>query len=323
MSGRPQVPEIERLRYRVWVRMLRIHPDVRRRCDAGPDIPARGAWVSLVPLLFPDLNFEGMERGHLQGLMGVVREGTDPRRLMRRFESSVLTPKALESIKQLPGVELVKRRRSGFSSRQSARKPIDYLEAPLDLVARGEAIAPGSSDWFYAPFWDLARPTLPRLEDLRMGLLQLKQRLGLCNPSPPELAPFLEREEQARLATRTLEEQKTAYKESLLPLTLQPTPDAISLLAGLVAETFTTDQGVLHTIHCDAFALAMEKLLQPPLLRAVAQDFEMLVGTRILLGTWELPAFFHVPSLDAPFRTLKEMEKLTQDRFGLSDWVGS
>ncbi len=49
----------------------------------------------------------------------------------------------------------------------------------------------------------------------------------------------------------------------------------------------------------------------------------MLVGTRILLGNWELPAFFHVPSLDAPFRTLKEMEKLTQDRFGLSEWAGS
>ncbi len=48
----------------------------------------------------------------------------------------------------------------------------------------------------------------------------------------------------------------------------------------------------------------------------------MLVGTRILLGNWELPAFFHVPSLDAPFRTLKEMEKLTQDRFGLSEWAG-
>lgn len=128
----------------------------------------------------------------------------------------MLTPEARGSVELLPGVKIVKRRRSGFSSRQSDRQPIGYLEAPLDLVARGEASAPGSSDWFYAPFWDLAGPTLPRLEDLRMGLLHLKQRLGLCNPSPPELAPFLEREEQARLATRTLEEQKTAYSESLL-----------------------------------------------------------------------------------------------------------
>jgi hypothetical protein len=323
VSGRPQVPDLERLCYRVWVRMLRIHPEVRRRCDAGADVPARGAWARLVPLLFPDLDFDGMERGHLQGLMGIVREGNDPRRLIRRFEYSMLTPEALQSLEKLPGLKFVERRRSGYSSRRPGDQPIAYVEVPLDLVARGEIIAPGSSDWLYAPFWDLGKPTLPRLEDIRAGLLQLKHRLGLCNPSPAELSPFLEIEETARLAAQTLEEQKTAYRESILPLAREPTPDSISLLAGLVAETFTTDQGVLHAIHCDAFALAMERLLQPPILRAVARDFEMLVGARILLGSWELPAFFHVPSLDAPFRTLKEMEQLTQERFGLSTWGGS
>ena len=323
MSGRPQIPELERLRCRVWVRMLRIHPDVRKRCDAGADVPARGAWAPLVPLLFPDLDFDGMERGHLQGLMGVVREGNDPRRMMRRFERSMLTPEAVASIEMLPDVKFVERRRSGQPSRRSNDQPIAYMEAPLDLVARAEIVAPGSSDWFFAPFWELARPTLPRLEDLRAGLLQLKHHLGLCNPSPAELAPYLEVEEQARLATRTLEEQKTAYRGSLLPLTHEPTPDTLSLLAGLVAETFTTDRRELHEIHCDAFALAMKNFLLPPILEAVAQEFRMLVGARILWGAWELPAFFHVPSLDAPFRRLKDMERLTLERDGLPAWTGS
>jgi len=259
---------------------------------------------------------DGMAPGHLQGLMAVVREGTDPRRLMRRFERSELTSEALAAVEALPGAQLVERRRSGQASRKLADRPIVYLEVHVDLVERGEAIAPGSSGWLHAPLWGLARSTLPRLEELRVGLVLLKQRLGLCNPSPAELAPYLDVSAQARFASLTLAERHAAYRESRIPLARELTPDTISLLAGLVAETFTTDQEYLHEIHCEAFADAMKRMLRPQILSAVGKEFEMLVGARILLVTWELPASFHVPSLDAPFRTIEEINRLRRDSFG-------
>lgn len=106
---------------------------------------------------------------------------------------------------------------------------------------------------------------------------------------------------QFRIELLRIQPLKAAYLDSLMPIVCGLTPDTISLLAGLVAETFTTDQEDLHEIHREAFAAAMERLLHPPLLRAIAKDFEVLVGARILVGTWELPAAFHEASLAAPF----------------------
>lgn len=300
--------------------MLRIHPGVRVLCDFKAGLPSRGAWVRLTPHLFPDLTADGMSQGNLQGLMGVVRAGTNPERLIRRFELSELDSAAMVAVHALPNVKMVERRRSGSRVRRAAvhsdARPIAYLEAPLDLVARGEAIAPGSSEWLHAPLWGLAGRKLPRLEDLRAGLLLIKQRLGLCNPSPEELSPGLDSAERASLNNLNVPEQKARYRASLMPLAEHVTPDSISLLAGLVAETFTTEQAELHEIHCDMFACAMRSMLRQPLMDEIAAEFEYLVGARILAGTWDLPAFYHVSSLDAPFMPIRAYESLLSDAFG-------
>lgn len=265
--------------------------------------------------MLPDLDRDELARGNLQALMGVVRNGTDPERVVRRFRVSELTPAALAAVETLPGVQQVQRRISGPAMDRADAGPVVYLEAPLNLVGRGEAIAPGSADWFFAPLWALAGPTLPRLEDLRLGLLHLKQRLGLCNPTSAELAPYLDRDEQAQLAALSLDELKGKYLASLMPLVNDGSSDALSLLAGLVAETFTTDQSDLHEVHCDVFSLALDRLLSPPFSAAVAKDFKTLVGARILLGSWELPFAFHVSSLSAPFMRTEAMNLLHEQHF--------
>lgn len=71
---------------------------------------------------------------------------------------------------------------------KAKRAQATYLELSIDLIERGERIAPGSSRWIDCLVWSIAQPRLPRLETLRFALLAAKGRLGLCTPSPEERA---------------------------------------------------------------------------------------------------------------------------------------
>ena len=318
-SGRPPTPAVDRLKHCTWIRQLRTHQAIRDICDSGGDLPARGLWSSLASALFSDLPVEAMKRGNLQAVTGIVQAGTDPTRLVRRVDPVELDGPALEAIAAQPGAKRVDRCRSGTpkgSKGASPRETVTYQQITLDLVAQGERLAPGSADWMSAGFWALAGPALPRLEDLRQGLSALKQRLGLCTPHLEEMLPHLLSIDQVQRARRTEDEWKAAYWGSLVPIANQVGPDSLSLLAGLVAETFMTDQSTLHNLHRRAFAVAMEQLLAQPLMAELAPAFRALVGHRILVGSWELPATFHVSSLTAPFMSTQSFERMRLDSFG-------
>lgn len=316
MYGRPATPALDRLRRRMWAFQLQLHAAVREQCDEGVTATHRGAWVRLARLLFPDLSHDGFARGHLQALMGVVRFGTDPTRVVRRFRRSELSSDELTAVKSLAEVRLVERRPSGARRGGRVAQSQPYFEATVDLVARGEAIAPRSADWLDSPLWGLAEATLPRLDDLRLVLLLLMERLGLCSPSPAELSRFLSEEEKTRRSAFTQSDLEEIYRASLVATIDEPSADVLALLAGLVADSYITDANSLYEIHRDVFAIAMSRLLEPPILAAIANDFKTLVGARILGSTWDLPSSIHVPSVAAPFMKIETYDRMCSQTFG-------
>ena len=294
---------IERLRRKVWIRALRIEFHRILLARGGRGITT---WAGLERKLLEAYDSAAMI-GRLQGILGVVHRGNDPRRLVRRIREDDLGEHVPAGAKQKA------RMASGRKPPDGAREEYSYWEIPIDLVDAGEKQCPGSSQWEDAYLWALAYPVLPRLEELRATISDIKLRMDILSPSLDQYRSHLPDVEFEVLAQLSHQEQVDRYEASLAPLANTPTANSLSLLAALVAESFITDQDVLLELHRHAFNQGVEKLLTDPLMEDIAQEFHDWVALTVLTTAWRLPATYHVSALSEPFVPLESWEKIIRE----------
>ncbi len=301
--SRPSHTPIERLARKVWIRALRI--------DLHHSLLAQGVrrgittWTGLERRLLEAYD-DAVVVGRLQGIRGVVHHGNDPHRLVRRVRDDDLGG-------HIPaGARQVVRKASGRTPPDGPREKHAYWEIPIDLVAAGEKLLPGSSDWETAYLWRLAHPVLPRLEELRSAIAELKHEIGLVSPSLDQYQHHLQSDEFEAISSLSHQEQVKRYAASMEILTETTTANSLSLLAALVAESFITDQEVLLELHRDAFHQGIKKLLADQLMYDIAKEFEREVAFPILTTMWQFPATYHISSLTEPFISLDEWETMVR-----------
>ena len=211
------------------------------------------------------------------------------------------------------GARRVIRKASGRTPPDGPREKHAYWEIPIDLVAAAEKLLPGSSDWETAYLWRLAYPVLPRLEELRSAIAELKHEIGLVSPSLDQYQHHLQSDEFEAISSLSHQEQVKRYAASMELLNATPTANSLSLLAALVAESFITDQEVLLELHRDAFHQGIKKLLADQLMDDIAKEFEREVAFPILTAMWQFPATYHISSLFEPFIQSEKWEAIVRE----------
>ena len=303
---RPKDDPLIRLSRRIWIRALRTNVEEKAAVPLASD---DNTWNEFGRQLLRFSSQPQYANLRFQGILGVVNDGNDPRLIVRRIPVS-------ETDGTIPeGVKLVERQPSGPAS-SAADDAISYIQFPVDLVECGKDLCPGSEEWEIAYLWRVAMPQLPRLEQLRMVISRLTTRLGMHTPSFDEYRPYLSTEEFSELEELSEAEAESRYRQSLEPFIAAKSPDAMSLLAALVAESFITDQELMMDIHRDAFKQASERLLADKYFKDVEEDFTNIVTARILVMNWQMPAAYHVSSINSPFITMDRWKEIT----GIEDW---
>lgn len=305
---RPKDDPLLRMSRRIWIRALRTSADEKA---AKPLEPEENTWKAFGVQLLQLSSHPQYAELPFQALLGVVDNGNDPRRIIRRIP-----------LDEIPDVEpqdkgVVERKPSRRDPTADPDEVKNYLEVPVDLVECGKQLCPGSEEWEFAYLWRVAMPQLPRLEELRMVISQLTILLGVHTPSVEEHRPYLSAEEFSELEVLSEAEVESRYRQSLEPFIAAKSPDAMSLLAALVAESFITDQELIMNIHRDAFKQASERLLADEYFKDVEEDFYNTVTARILLMSWQMPAGYHVSSISSPFITMDRWKEIT----GRDDWI--
>lgn len=299
-----KTPPIDRLRRKVWIRALRI--EIHRSLLAQGVHGGIAMWADLERRLLKTYNGATVG-GRLQGILGVVRYGNDPRRIMRRIRDDDLEGKIPTGAKQ------VRRTASGRKPPDGRRKKHLYWEVPIDLVAAGENLCPWSSKWEWAYLWTLTYPQLPRLEDIRSTITELKHNVGLVSPTVDMYRGYLSDDEFNAISRRSPQEQEGHYVDSMNSLVTNPTADSLSLLAALVAESYITDQHQLLNLHRDAFFEGVNNLLANPHMADIAKEFMNGAANTILGTKWRFPGTYHVSSLSEPFITLEKWEAIVRE----------
>lgn len=301
--GNDGIYPIARIRWKVWIRRLRI--ELYEVVRAQGDSRGVSTWAKLQRALLAEYD-QDATIGRLQGILGVVHRGNDPRRLLRRIKEDELKGRVPV------GASEVRRKASGPIAPDQKRDRHKYFEIRTNLVAAGEKLCPGSADWENAYLWILAYPVLPRLEELRATIAVIKRRMNLLSPSLDQYRSHVSQDHFNALSRLSDQERRARYVESLAPLANNPTANSLSLLAALVAESFITDHEVLLDLHRDAFRLGVDNLLADPLMADITQEFEDWIAATILTTAWQLPAVYHVSSLTEPFMPIDAWEKIVR-----------
>lgn len=304
---RPKDDPLVRLSRQVWIRALRTSV---AKCAARDGSSGPGSWNELGRQLLSVSSHPDYAGLRFQALHGVISDGNDPRLIIRRIPLDELNGSVPE------GSCVVERRPSGRASADEDRAK-SYLEIPVDLVECGEKICPGSANWETAYLWRLAMPQLPRLEELRLSISRLKNRLGLCTPSLDEYQSHISPQEFSKLEKLSHSRITARYRYSLKPLIVAKSADAMSLLAALVAECFITDHESLMNLHRDAFFQAVRHLLADTYMADIEKKFQELIATRVLMMSWEQPTAYHVSSINSPFISMDRWKEIT----GIQGWV--
>src|SRR3546814_539419 len=202
---------------------------------------------------------DAVAKGRLQGILGVVRHGNDPRGLWRWIplgDYSEATPKKPPTVhRKAPG--------PASKGETKSDKREESVKIKIDLIEAGEALCPGSSRWESAYLWALCNSTLPRLEELRVAIAYLKHRLRLCSPSLDEYRPYVPAQKFEERSRLTLQQQIDRYAASLAPLASQPSADSLSLLSALVrSEEHTSELQSLMRISYAVFCLKKKTILK-------------------------------------------------------------
>ena len=282
---RPKDDPLVRLSRQVWIRALRtsVAECAARDGNFGP-----GSWNELGRQLLSVSSHPDYSGLRFQALHGVISDGNDPRLIVRRIPLDELRGPVPE------GCCVVKRRPSGRASADE-----------------------GSANWETAYLWRLAMPQLPRLEELRLSISRLKHRLGVCTPSLDEYQSHISHQDFSKLAKLSHSRVTARYRDSLEPLIVAKSADAMSLLAALVAECFITDHELLMNLHRDAFSQAVRHLLADTHMADIEKEFQELIASRVLMMSWEQPTTYHVSSINSPFISMDRWKEIT----GIQDWV--
>lgn len=303
--------DLERLSWQVWIRAVQsehARASGVRLVTTGSGRPQPSSdWLSLAQKLQDALPHGGSlpQGAALPGLMGVVREGNDPRQVVRRIPREDFAGSLPEGLSSKP------RTPSGRATgRDASEGKIDYVQVPLDLWVAAKAIFPAMSSWATAYLWILARPEIPSLEELHMAFALLMRELDVYNPAQEEYRPFLRDKDYDQLARLPERARVQRYADSLALLARMQAPAALSLLGVLVAESFLTDQDLLLDLHRDAFSDCAERLLADPWMADIRDKFERLVSARVLACTWSLPSMRRSASIRAPFVTMDAWKRL-------------
>ena len=160
-------------------------------------------------------------------------------------------------------------------------------------------------------------PQLPRLEELRVSISRLKRRLGVCTPSLGEYLSHISPPEYSKLAKLSHSRVTARYRDSLEPLIVAKSADAMSLLAALVAECFITDHELQMNLHRDAFFQAVRHLLADTHMADIEKEFQEVIAARVLIMSWEQPTTYHVSSISSPFISMDRWKEIT----GIQGWI--
>jgi hypothetical protein len=279
VMARPPDSSLDRLRRQVWIRALRIdyNKKIAKKNSPSKSVLALASWAELGRLLIEqNADVAPITAVRLQGLLGIVNKGNDPRRTILRIPVKELAHGAPQS------ACIVKRRPSGRSvDDDNQSDSISYAEIPINLVECGETLCPGSDQWLNAYLWELTKSTtLPSLEDLRLNISWLKQKLDVC------------------ISHEMLIER---YRNSLQPFAELPTANSLSLLAALTTESYITGQVVLLELHRECFYQGCKLFFSNPEFSTIRDVIDKFMIRKIVQQEWNEPFAYHISSLNSPF----------------------
>src|SRR3546814_11802052 len=113
---------------------------------------------------------DAVAKGRLQGILGVVRHGNDPRGLWRWIplgDYSEATPNKLPTVhRKAPG--------PASKGETKSHKRDESVEIKIDLIEAGQALSPVSYRCERSYLWARCNSTLPRLATLPVAKHNLK-----------------------------------------------------------------------------------------------------------------------------------------------------
>ena len=263
----------------VWVRML------RWRVSRGPlqrSPRAITGWADLERILVKRRYGAAWaaQNPAASGLARVARTGASPHALMWRIACDEL--RTLD----LGNLPVTDRRTSGAGAGRNRRRR--YVELPIDAVAIGEEVCPGSRDWLVSPLWWLVGPHEIAVGEVRLCIVESLRALGLVCPSLDERRAFMSEEEHVALTAMPREETLARYRERMIPIVTRCEPAAIALAAELVRESWIDDQQDLLDIHRELACIAFDQWLKVPLVAEIEKALREGVLLPLLLG-WPTP----------------------------------
>lgn len=276
-AGRPSEHAVARLSHRVWAAMLR-HAVKTADHELGAKKPL-ASWSELEYRL-ASLRFRDplpVQR-EAKGLRGVAAHGADPRRLEWRIDAE-------EAVgAEIQGLCTVTRHVSGLRHGESRYEKRNYLRLPLDAVALGEKLVPGSSRWLDQVLWWLVAARNPSVDEVRNCIALSLSSLGLVRPTLDERRRCIgEAAYQAAFAAPRAE-VLSRYRQALESVSQMVTPDVLALLIALAKESYLTNEDDLRHLHCEVLCELFGRWLDVPEIAPLKADLTRHILHPILIS---------------------------------------
>lgn len=257
-SGRPQNHPVEKLAHRAWAAML-WDGAVEHGSVPGPE-----GWAALENrLLRLQLGEEFPSNPEATSLRSVARYGTNPRRLSWQLEANELHARLL------PGLHPITRKAPGRRAGSEPRRTRSVFAVPFDAVELGERLLPGSSAWLDAPLWWLAAAHSPPVDLVRECVQWALRTIGVVQVSIHERRSLLGEHAYQEALHASDEVIYAAHEAMLRGMAHQCSPGWLTLVAGLVWESYLTDQDDLLRIHESVASEAFDRWLAVPALASL------------------------------------------------------
>lgn len=253
--GRPQEHPVEKLAHRAWAAML------WDGVVAQGSVPWPAGWTALENrLLRLQLGEEFPPNPEATSLRSVARCGTNPRRLSWQLETNAVHARLL------PGLHPVTRKASGPRAGSEPRRRRSVFAVPFDAVELGERLLPGSSAWLDAPLWWLASARSPPVELVRECVQWALRSIGVVRVSIHERRSLLGEQAYQEALHGSDEVIYAAHEAMLRGMAHHCSPGWLTLVAGLVWESYLTDQDDMLRIHECLASEAFDRWLAVPAL---------------------------------------------------------
>lgn len=285
---------VQRLANKTWARRLR--SAALESANAGllrTSAPSQDTWTWLAKELLGPGTLDDPEADRFQGLFNVKSKGTDPRKANRLIRVDT------GRLEEIPQDSVAVRKPPGRAQKGADKVavPVAYQQTPIDLVARGELLVPGSGRWVDSPLWGLAAlDGFPDLEHVRLLIRELLRLHGLCRLPPAWLPRSPAAQGLATDSTSTRER----YRQSLAPLVCYLNPDSICLLAALSVESFIVGNHELFELQRSLLCRQIDNLLSDPNMLDIRGEFMRIVVEKLVNMVWEDAPPFSACSIESP-----------------------